>query len=65
MSEPGDSFDPAPWFDAFYNDIDLGAIDWTDEMRKLPGQFTRRLCFPGSLDHRLISRAVHELTEAI
>ncbi|MFA4084811.1 hypothetical protein ONA92_24230 [Mycobacteroides salmoniphilum] len=62
---PDDPFDPLPWLSMFYNDVDLAAIDWADEMRKLPGQFTQRWCFPGSLDHRIIAQAVHELTEAI
>lgn len=62
---PDDPFDPTPWLSMFYNDVDLASIDWADEMRKLPGQFTQRLCFPGSLDHRIISQAVRELTEAI
>ncbi|SHT85489.1 Uncharacterised protein [Mycobacteroides abscessus subsp. bolletii] len=62
---PDDPFDPTPWFNTFYNDVDLDAIDWADEMRKLPGQFTQRLCFPGSLDHRVIAQAVRELTHAL
>lgn len=49
----------------FYKDVDLDAIDWADEMRKLPGQFIQLLCFPGSPDRRIIAQAVHELTEAI
>lgn len=62
---PDDPFDPSPWLSLLYNDVDLDAIDWADEMRKLPGQFTRRACFPEALDRRIIAEAVHELTGAI
>ncbi|RIS37746.1 hypothetical protein D2E60_23465 [Mycobacteroides abscessus] len=65
LTLPDDPFDPTPWFGTFYKDVDLDAIDWADEMRKLPGQFTQLLCFPGSLDHRIIAQAVHELTEEL
>ncbi|TDZ91153.1 hypothetical protein [Mycobacteroides salmoniphilum] len=65
LALPDDPFDPAPWFSMPYNDVDLAAIDWTDEMRKLPGQFTPRLCFPGSPDQRIIAQAVCELTEGL
>lgn len=61
---PDDPFDPTPWFGMFYNDVDLDAIDWADEMRKLPGQFTQRLYFPGSPDQRIIAEGVYELTGA-
>lgn len=60
---PDDPFDLASWFT--YPDVDLDAIDWTDEMRKLPGQFTQLLCFPGSPDQRIIAQAVRELTDAL
>ncbi|SLI50947.1 hypothetical protein [Mycobacteroides abscessus] len=62
---PDDPFDPGPWFNMFYNDVDLDAIDWANEMRKLPGQFTQRLYFPGSIDHRIIADGVRELTHAL
>lgn len=42
---PPNPFDPAEWFDLtpwHCNDVDLDAIDWVDEMRKLPGQFKDR-----------------------
>lgn len=65
LALPDDPFDTAPWLGMFYKDVDLDAIDWADEMRKLPGQFTQLLCFPGSPDQRIIAQAVHELTEAI
>lgn len=61
---PDDPFDPTPWFSMFYNDVDLDAIDWADEMRKLPGQFTQRLYFPGSPDQRIIAEGVYEMTGA-
>jgi hypothetical protein len=65
LALPDDPFDPRPWSCTFYNDdIELDEIDWTDEMRKLPGQFTQRLCYPGSLDQRIIAQAVRELTES-
>ncbi|SHP62335.1 Uncharacterised protein [Mycobacteroides abscessus subsp. bolletii] len=57
-------FDPEVWRRMFYNDVDLDAIDWADEMRKLPGQFTQRLYFPGSPDQQIIAEAVYELTGA-
>lgn len=57
-------FDPDVWRRLFYRDVDLDAIDWADEMRKLPGQFTQRLCFPGSPDQRIIAEGVYELTGA-
>ncbi|SLI25415.1 Uncharacterised protein [Mycobacteroides abscessus subsp. bolletii] len=60
-----ESFDPEVWRLMFYNDVDLDAIDWADEMRKLPGQFTQLPCYPGSPDQRIIAQAVNELTEAI
>jgi hypothetical protein len=59
-----ESFDPEVWRRLFYRDVDLAAIDWADEMRKLPGQFTQRLYFPGSPDQRIIAEAVYELTGA-
>lgn len=59
-----ESFDPEVWRRMFYRDVDLGAIDWADEMRKLPGQFTQRLYFPGSPDQRIIAEAVYEMTGA-
>ncbi|OHU38212.1 hypothetical protein [Mycobacteroides chelonae] len=59
-----ESFDPEVWRRMFYNDVDLSTIDWADEMRKLPGQFTQRLYFPGSPDQRIIAEAVYELTGA-
>lgn len=62
---PDDPFRIASWFSTFYNDVDLDAIDWADEMRKLPGQFTQRLYFPASPDQRVIAQAVRELTHAL
>lgn len=59
-----ESFDPEVWRRMFYNDVDLDAIDWADEMRKLPGQFSQRLYFPGSPDQRIIAEGVYELTGA-
>lgn len=62
---PDSLFDPIPWFGLFYKYVDLDKIDWSDEMRKLPGQFTQRLYFPGSIDHRIIADGVRELTHAL
>ncbi len=55
---PDDPFDPTPWFSMFYNDVDLDAIDWADEMRKLPGQFDDRPFFGDTRARRIISEAL-------
>lgn len=44
------------WF--FYRDVDLASFEWSDEMRKLPGQFDDRPFFGDSRARRIISEAL-------
>ncbi|ANO20621.1 MULTISPECIES: hypothetical protein [Mycobacteroides] len=42
----------------FYRDVDLASFEWSDEMRKLPGQFDDRPHFGDSRARRIISEAL-------
>ncbi|MFV8236344.1 hypothetical protein [Mycobacteroides chelonae] len=53
-----DGIYPDALYSLFYRDVDLASFEWSDEMRKLPGQFDDRPFFGDTRARRIISEAL-------